>query len=297
MVMSVPQLTSSHTHKHLPPERQPSNPAQATVFDNDKQHQLTAGSTTPYVSSASSRQLPTHATAVPVGGDQHMTHPLPQPQPQTQQSVAAVNYDSIAVLPKKPKRVRVVRLFVFHVLNMCLGALLWTPSVLLTLVSLPLWCKRDDSSSATPLALSKIAETFAKVDIRLANFAVEYLREPRLSIRLSPRLESGHGPTVARVFVYFATIKLMTTLGSFIAVYGTVGTVLLAILSNGTAVGLPHVHVTFAHNPELYLILLLPRFIIGCVCVLRTAPRSVLATKVFCGLRDSEREAAALNAV
>jgi hypothetical protein len=258
------------------------------MFDVNKQHQhSTTHSTTPYVSSASSRQLPIHATAAPVNSGQ--AYPLPAAQP--------ISYDSIDELPTKPKRVRVPRLFVFHVLNMLLGALLWTPSFLLALVSLPLWCKRDDSSCATPSALQKIALTFAQIDIRLANFTVAYLGEPKPSIRMSPRLEVGSGAAVARVFTYFATIKLLTVLGSFVAVYGTVGTILLAILSNGTAVGLPHVHVTFADDAALYLVLLLLRFVIGCVCVLRSAPRAVLATKFFCGLRDSEREAAALNAV
>lgn len=258
------------------------------MLNVSKQHQHSAArSATPYVSASSSRQLPTHTTAVPVDADRAYSLPAVQP----------ASYDSIDKPPTKPKRVRVPRLFVFHVLNMLFGALLWTPSFLLALVSMPLWCKRDDSSCATPSLLQKIALAFAQVDIRLANFTVAYLAEPKPSIRASPRLKAGSGTAVACVFAYFATIKLLTVLGSFVAVYGTVGTILLAILSNGTAVGLPHVHLTFADDAALYLVLLLLRFIIGCVCVLRSAPRAVLATKFFCGLRDSEREAAALNVV
>jgi hypothetical protein len=89
--------------------------------------------------------------------------------------------------------VRVPKLFIFYVLNMLLGALLWTASFLLALVSLPLWCKRNDSSCATPPVLQKIALAFAQIDIRLANFTVVYLSDPKPSIRMSLRLEVDSG--------------------------------------------------------------------------------------------------------
>lgn len=287
--------TTKQAHSSIPqgkttPASQLANQSNAVMFANEKQQQQqVAGSSTLYVASTSTRNLQINCNAVPVNNNQHTMYPLPQAQP-----IDVTIDEDPAPLQKKPKLERVAMLFVFHALNMCLGAVLSVPSALMTLVSLPLLCQRDGSSCSV---LVNIACTFARLDIRLTNFIIPYLGTHQPPIELSPRLDAGSGLAMVRTFVYFWTLKLLTGLLSFIACYGTFGTVLVAIISNGTITGIPGVVATFAETPGKYLLYVLLRFLIGCLCVLRVAPRSVKATKAFCGLRDVDREEAVLNAV
>lgn len=255
------------------------------MLDSAKR-QHTADSSTAYMSSSSTRSLPIGQAAVVIDNGQYERNPLPHAQP------ANVVVDKGAGAPRKThKLVRIAMLFPFHALNMCLGAALWVPSVLLSLASLPLWCSSDDSSASS---LVTTATAFARLDIRLANFTISYQSSSQPLIQLSPRLASGSGPAVARAFTYFATLKLLTALLSLVACYGTFGTVLIAIISNGTVTGIPGVDTTFAEDPNKYVLYVLLRFAIGCLAVLRVAPRSVKATRFFCGLRDSEHESCAV---
>lgn len=258
---------------------------------------------TPYVSAGSARQLPVfggdHAAAV-------HTSSLELAKPAAHAVAVNVNvnangdgyangaqgpYTNLATPTQQPKYVRVGMLFGFHAMNMCLGALAWVPAVLLTLVSIPLWCmstSEEDGSEGGCFA--RLARLLADVDIKLANYAAPFVLKQREPIYRSPRLDAGVGPAVAKVFVYFASVKLLTALFSFIAVYGTVGTVVVAIASGGNSTGLPGSDTTFSDNAGKYLLLLLLRIIIGCFSVLRSAPRSLKVTRFFCGMRMEEQQ-------